>query len=105
METTQRSITQTQEKITQTQEKITEAEEKRSDYQVTAEMDGKIIMVGVQEGEAPRQAGQTAVTLYNLDSMTITPTLTSWTLTASPWAWRWTSPSPGRRATPTIPAR
>ena len=29
-------------------------------------------MVGVQEGEAPRQAGQTAVTLYNLDSMTIT---------------------------------
>ena len=72
VETTQRSITQTQEKITQTQEKITEAEEKRSDYQVTAEIDGKIIMVGIQEGEAPRQAGQTAVTLYNLDSMTIT---------------------------------
>ena len=72
VETTQRSITQTQEKITQTQEKITEAEEKRSDYQVTAEIGGKIIMVGVQEGEAPRQAGQTAVTLYNLDAMTIT---------------------------------
>ena len=72
VETTQRSITQTQEKITQTQEKITEAEEKRSDYQVTAGISGKIIMVGVQEGEAPRQAGQTAVTLYNLDAMTIT---------------------------------
>ena len=72
VETTQRSITQTQEKITQTQEKIAEAEEKRADYQVTAEMDGKIIMVGVQEGEFPRQAGQTAVTLYNLDAMTIT---------------------------------
>lgn len=72
VETTQRSITQTQEKITQTQEKITEAEEKRSDYQVTAEIGGKIIMVGVQEGESPRQAGQTAVTLYNLDAMTIT---------------------------------
>ena len=72
VETTQRSITQTQEKITQTQEKIAEAEEKRADYQVTAEMDGKIIMVGVQEGESPRQAGQTAVTLYNLDAMTIT---------------------------------
>lgn len=72
VETTQRSITQTQEKITQTQEKITEAEEKRSDYQVTAEISGKIIMVGVQEGEAPRQAGQTVVTLYNLDAMTIT---------------------------------
>lgn len=65
VETTQRSITQTQ-------EKISEAEEKRADYQVTAEMDGKIIMVGVQEGESPRQAGQTAVTLYNLDAMTIT---------------------------------
>lgn len=65
VETTQRSITQTQ-------EKISEAEEKRADYQVTAEMDGKIIMVGVQEGESPRQASQTAVTLYNLDAMTIT---------------------------------
>ena len=72
VETTQRSITQTQEKITQTQEKITEAAQKRSDYQVTAEISGKIIMVGVQEGESPRQAGQTAVTLYNLDAMTIT---------------------------------
>lgn len=72
VETTQRSITQTQEKITQTQEKIAQAEEKRSDYQVTAEIGGKIIMVGVQEGESPRQAGQTAVTLYNLDAMTIT---------------------------------
>lgn len=58
VETTQRSITQTQEKITQTQEKITEAEEKRSDYQVTAEIDGKIIMVGVQEGEAPGRRGR-----------------------------------------------
>lgn len=29
-------------------------------------------MVGVQEGESPRQAGQTVVTLYNLDAMTIT---------------------------------
>ena len=48
------------------------AEEKRADYNVTAEISGKIIMVGVQEGESPRQAGQTAVTLYNMDSMTIT---------------------------------
>ncbi len=72
VETTQRSITQTQEKITQTQEKIAQAEETRSDYQVTAEIGGTVIMVGVQEGESPRQAGQTAVTLYNLDSMNIT---------------------------------
>ena len=72
VETVNRSITQTQDKITQTQEKITQAEEKRADYDVTAEISGKVIMVGVQEGESPRQAGQTAVTLYNMDSMTIT---------------------------------
>lgn len=72
VESVNRSITQTQEKITQTQEKITQAEEKRADYNVTAEISGKVIMVGVQEGESPRQAGQTAVTLYNMDSMTIT---------------------------------
>lgn len=70
-ESVNKTITQTQEKITQTQEKITEAEERRSDYNVTAEISGKVIMVGVQEGESPRQEGQTAVTLYNLDSMTI----------------------------------
>lgn len=57
VETTQRSITQTQEKITQTQEKITEAEEKRSDYQVTAEIGGKIIMVGAAGGGVPPAGG------------------------------------------------
>lgn len=72
VESVNRSITQTQDKITQTQEKITQTEEKRADYDVTAEISGKVIMVGVQEGESPRQAGQTAVTLYNMDSMTIT---------------------------------
>ena len=39
---------------------------------MTAELAGKIIMVNVREGESPREAGQTAVVLYNLDSMTIT---------------------------------
>ena len=53
-------------------QKQVEAEEKRSDYAVTAELAGKIIMVNVREGESPREAGQTAVVLYNLDSMTIT---------------------------------
>ena len=72
VESVERSITQTQEKITQAQEKITQTEEQRVDYNVTAEISGKVIMVGVQEGESPRQAGQTAVTLYNMDSMTIT---------------------------------
>ena len=72
VESVERSITQTQDKITQTQEKITQTEEQRADYNVTAEISGKVIMVGLQEGESPRQAGQTAVTLYNMDSMTIT---------------------------------
>ena len=72
VESVERNITQTQEKITQAQEKITQTEEQRADYNVTAEISGKVIMVGVQEGESPRQAGQTAVTLYNMDSMTIT---------------------------------
>ena len=72
VESVEKSITQTQEKITQTQEKIAETEEQRGDYNVTAEISGKVIAVGVQEGESPRQAGQTAVTLYNMDSMTIT---------------------------------
>ena len=71
VESVNKQISQTQEKITQTQEKITEAEESRSDYQVTAEISGRIIMVNIREGETPREAGQTAVTLYNLDSMTI----------------------------------
>lgn len=75
VESVERNITQTQEKITQTQEKITQTEEQRADYNVTAEISGKVIMVGVQEGESPRQAGQTAVTLYNMDSMTITASI------------------------------
>lgn len=72
VESVNKQIAQTQEKIVQLQEKIAEAEEKRSDYAVTAELAGKIIMVNVREGESPREAGQTAVVLYNLDSMTIT---------------------------------
>ena len=72
VESVNKQITQTQEKIVQLQEKSAETEEKRSDYAVTAELAGKIIMVNVREGESPREAGQTAVVLYNLDSMTIT---------------------------------
>lgn len=64
--------TQAQDKMTQLEEKIAETEEKRSDYNVTAEFAGKIIMVAVKEGEHPREAGQTAVTLYDMTSMAIT---------------------------------
>ena len=59
-------------RIAQTEEKITEAEESRSDYSVTAEISGKVISVGVRAGESPRMEGTTAVTIYNMDTMTIT---------------------------------
>lgn len=65
-------IAQTEEKIVSAQEKITEAEESRSDYSVTAEISGKVISVGVRAGESPRMEGTTAVTIYNMDTMTIT---------------------------------
>ena len=58
VESVNKQITQTREKIAQLQEKIAETEEKRSDYAVTAELAGKIIMVNVREGESPREAGR-----------------------------------------------
>lgn len=67
----QNKITQTQERIADYQEQIAETEEKRADYAVTAEISGKVIQVGITEGEKPRQAGQTAVVLYNMDTMQI----------------------------------
>ena len=67
----QNKITQTQERIADYQEQITETEAKRADYAVTAEISGKVIQVNVSEGETPRQAGETAVLLYNLDNMEI----------------------------------
>lgn len=67
-----KKITQTGEKIAACQERIAETEEKRGDYAVTAPLSGKVISVGVREGEKPRQAGMTEVSIYNLDTMTIT---------------------------------
>ena len=63
-------ITQTQESIAKLRERMAETEEKRTDYEVRSEIDGKVIMVNVREGETPRQ-GMTAVTIYNLDVMEI----------------------------------
>lgn len=67
-----KKITQTEDKIAAYEDKIAETEEKRADYTVTAGISGKIISVGVREGEKPRVAGQNAVSIYNLDTMTIT---------------------------------
>ena len=71
LDSTNNKIGQTEERIASYEEKITETEEKRSDFAVTSEISGKVIMVGVKAGEKPRQSGQTAVSVYNLDSMTI----------------------------------
>lgn len=68
---TNQKITQVQDKIAALQEKIAETEEKRSDYTVVSPIDGKVITVQVRVGEKPRQAGMTAVSVYNLDTMQI----------------------------------
>ena len=71
LESANNKITQTEERIASYEEKIAETEEKRADFAVTSEISGKVIVVGVNAGEKPRQSGQTAVSIYNLDSMTI----------------------------------
>ena len=67
---TEKKITQAQERIGSYQERIADTEEKRSDYHVTSEVEGKVIMVNVRVGETPR-SGMTAVAVYNLDNMEI----------------------------------
>lgn len=66
----EKKITQAQERIASYQERIADTEEKRSDYHVTSEVEGKVIMVNVRVGETPR-SGMTAVAVYNLDNMEI----------------------------------
>lgn len=66
----QKSIATAQERIASYTQRMAEAEEKRSDYNVTSDIDGKVIMVNVREGETPR-SGMTAVSVYNLDNMEI----------------------------------
>lgn len=64
-------LTQTQDRISSYEEKILEAEESRANYLVYSEISGKVIQVGVKAGKKPRQSGQTAVLLYNMDTMEI----------------------------------
>lgn len=67
----QKSIATARDRIASYTQRMEEAEEKRSDYNVTSDIDGKVIMVNVREGETPR-SGMTAVSVYNLDNMEIT---------------------------------
>lgn len=67
-----KKITQAQARIAAYNDKIAESEEARADYTVVSALAGKVIMVGVREGETPRQAGAVAVSVYNMDAMTVT---------------------------------
>lgn len=71
IENARKSISTAQERIATYTQRMAEVEEKRSDYRVTSDIDGKVIMVNVREGETPRN-GMTAVSVYNLDNMEIT---------------------------------
>lgn len=66
-----KSISTTQDRIASYTQRMAETEEKRSDYNVKSDIDGKVIVVNVREGETPR-SGMTAVSVYNLDNMEIT---------------------------------
>lgn len=67
----QKSIATAQDRIASYTQRMEETEEKRGDYNVTSDIDGKVIMVNVREGETPR-SGMTAVSVYNLDNMELT---------------------------------
>lgn len=66
----QKGVATAQERIASYTQRMAETEEKRSDYNVTSDIGGKVIMVNVREGETPR-SGMTAVSVYNLDNMEI----------------------------------
>lgn len=70
MENAQKNISTARERIESYTQRMAEVEEKRGDYSVTSDIDGKVIMVNVREGETPR-SGMTAVSVYNLDNMEI----------------------------------
>lgn len=67
-------ITRAQERIATLTQRIAEAEESRGDYTVTSDIDGKVIMVMVREGETPTK-GRTAVMVYDLTTMSITASI------------------------------
>ncbi len=71
IENARKSIATAQDRIASYTQRMAEAEERRGDYNVTSDIDGKVIMVSVREGETPR-SGMTAVSVYNLDNMEIT---------------------------------
>lgn len=67
-------IERAQDKINAANKKIVEAEESRANYRVTSDIDGKVIMVMVREGDIPTK-GRTAVAVYDLTTMSITASI------------------------------
>ncbi len=67
-------VERAQSKIISLNEKVAEAEESRENYQVCSEIDGKVIMVNVKQGESPQQ-GRSAVMIYDLSTMSITASI------------------------------
>jgi len=63
-------ITSSYEKIAELEEDIVEAEESRSDYLVAAEISGKVMYVQLEAGDKPNMM-RTAITIYNLETMTL----------------------------------
>ncbi len=73
IETLQSTIENCQNQIADFEDKIGDAEESRSDYLVTADIAGTVMEVNVAPGTPNRfMMMQNAVTVYNLDTMTIT---------------------------------
>lgn len=71
-QTLRSSIENTEKKIEDLREKIEEAEESRSDYIVKADISGTVMEMNLQTGTPDRfMAMQNAITIYNLDVMTI----------------------------------
>lgn len=70
IENYQKKINNAYKKIEEAEESIAELEESRSDYLVTSEISGKVMYVNVEAGERPNMMNS-AVTVYNLETMTI----------------------------------
>ena len=69
----QATIENCQKQIDDYEQKIEEAEDDRANYLVTADIAGTVMQVNISEGKPTRwMQDQTAVTVYNLDTMTIT---------------------------------
>ncbi len=71
IENYQKKIETANEKISDAYDSISELEESRSDYLVASEIAGKVMYVNIEAGERPGMMVNSAVTIYNLETMNI----------------------------------